>query len=271
MKVHHVSCGTMCPLGFELMRVHPAPHAMICHVLVIETGDGLVLVDTGFGTADIADPSRLGAPFKTFVRPTLDPRETALARVESLGFHARDVRHIVPTHLDLDHAGGLPDFPEAKVHVYARELEAVTRRATFHEKMRYRPAHFAHGPRYVTYEVAGERWKGFECVRQLEGLPPEILLVPTVGHTRGHVAVVVEHEGGALCHAGDAYFHRDELRPERPSCPAALALFQSNVAMDDLARVRNRERLRLLARDHSEVRVFCAHDPVEARALGVAG
>ncbi|MBK6513310.1 MAG: MBL fold metallo-hydrolase [Polyangiaceae bacterium] len=269
MKVHHVSCGTMCPVGFELLDVHPKPHAMICHVLVVETNDGLVLVDTGFGTHDVANRSQLGGPFNLFVRPTLDPRETALARLESLGFHARDVRHIVPTHLDLDHAGGLPDFPDAKVHVYSKELDAATRRATFHERMRYRPAHFAHEPKFASYEVEGERWNGFECVRQLEGLPPEILLVPTVGHTRGHVAVVVESEGGALCHAGDAYFHRDEMRPTEPRCPLPLRLFQSSVAIDDLARVRNRERLRLLARDHAEVRIFCAHDPVEAEALGV--
>jgi hypothetical protein len=38
------------------------------------------------------------------------------------------------------------------------------------------------------------------------------------------------------------------------------------MAMDDFARVRNRERLRMLARDEG-VTVFCAHDPVEAERM----
>ncbi len=35
------------------------------------------------------------------------------------------MRHIVLTHLDVDHAGGLPDFPDARVHVFAREHETM--------------------------------------------------------------------------------------------------------------------------------------------------
>ena len=35
----------------------------------------------------------------------------------------------------------------------------------------------------------GERWIGFEAVRDLEGVPPEFLLVPLIGHTFGHAGV----------------------------------------------------------------------------------
>ena len=37
MKVHHLNCGTM--------NMPTAP--MVCHVLLIETDNGLVLVDSG--------------------------------------------------------------------------------------------------------------------------------------------------------------------------------------------------------------------------------
>ncbi len=51
---------------------------------------------------------------------------------------------------------------------------------------------------------------------------------------------------------------------EPPSCPAALALFQSAMAYDRGARRSNQERLRELAREHSgEVTLFCAHSHVE--------
>ncbi|MCT9113339.1 MBL fold metallo-hydrolase [Streptomyces mirabilis] len=38
-----------------------------------------------------------------------------------LGFDRTDVRHIVLTHFDADHIGGLSDFPHAQVHVTAAE------------------------------------------------------------------------------------------------------------------------------------------------------
>ena len=283
MRVHHLNCGTMCPpfgrltrgKGSLLSRGH-----MICHCLLIEANEGLVLVDTGIGLGDIAAPrDRLGAGFLSVVRPALDPKETAVVQVEALGFSATDVRHIVVTHLDLDHAGGLSDFPDAQVHLYRPEHAAAMERPTRRERERYRTAQLAHGPKFHTYETGGEPWFGFECVRQLDGLPPEILIIPVTGHTRGHAAIAVrasshatggdeapwsQRGGGWLLHAGDAYFYRGEMDPNRRTCPIGLELFQRTVAMNDEDRLANQERLRGLVRDHSrEVRVFCAHDDVE--------
>ena len=49
-------------------------------------------------------------------------------QVEALGYSARDVRHIVVTHLDPDHAGGLSDFPDAEVHIFRAEHKAAMER-----------------------------------------------------------------------------------------------------------------------------------------------
>lgn len=263
----------MCP-PLSTLAVNPEGK-LVCHVLLVETERGLVLVDTGLGTADVEQPAaRLGRGFLVFAGPRLDPSETALHQIEALGYQRSDVRHLIVTHLDLDHAGGLADFPEARVHVYKPEHDAALSRATLLERERYRPAHFRHEPRFQTYDLAtgGERFLGFECVRELVELPPEILLVPLVGHTRGHCAVAVRAGDGWLLHCGDAYFYRDELRPEAPYCTPGLATFQRMVAVDDQARRHNQERLRELKRAHgSEVRIFSAHDPAEfAACLGGA-
>jgi glyoxylase-like metal-dependent hydrolase (beta-lactamase superfamily II) len=268
MRVHHLNCATLCPLGSRLVYGEGSlldRARMVCHCLLVETNDGLVLVDTGFGMGDLADPvGHLGRLFLGALAPRLDPEETAVRQVERLGFQAADVRHVVPTHLDLDHAGGLSDFPHATVHIHAAEHAAAMARATFWERERYKPAHWAHHPSWSLYEARGEPWFGFPCVRALEGLPPEILLVPMFGHTRGHCAVAVDAGSRWLVHAGDAYFYREEMRFDRPRCTPALAAFQRVVAMDDAARRANQARLRALARDRSqEVDVFCAHDPVE--------
>jgi glyoxylase-like metal-dependent hydrolase (beta-lactamase superfamily II) len=264
MRVHHLNCVTMCPPIAG--AVGPRGH-MVAHCLLVESEAGLVLVDTGIGRDDLADPGRrLGRGFLFFARPKLDPAETAHARITALGFSPDDVRHVVVTHLDVDHAGGLPDFPRARVHTYAAEHAAAMARASFLERERYRSVQWKHQPEWVLHQVEGERWLGFDCVKQAGGLPPEILLVPLHGHTRGHCAVAVRAGDGWLLHCGDAYFHHREL-DEKPSCPAGLAAFQRLVAVDDKARRHNQRRLRELHASHPEVRIFCAHDPDDLDAL----
>lgn len=249
----------MCPVALD---------RLVCHCLLIETEAGLVLVDTGFGIDDCRDPSRLEALLRIAARPRLLEEETAKRRIEALGLDPRDVRHVVPTHLDVDHSGGLPDFPEAVVHVFRPEQEAALHPATLIERRRYNRHHFAHGPKWQTYDLDGEPWFGFETVRGLEGLPPEILLVPLIGHTRGHCGVAVQTEAGWILHAGDAYFHRSE-KSKVGGCPAPLSAFQRIFAVDDAKRRMNQARLRELVKEEgSNVRVFCAHDAEELRVEG---
>jgi glyoxylase-like metal-dependent hydrolase (beta-lactamase superfamily II) len=272
MRVHHINCGTMCPFGQRLVNGEGSLFAratMVCHCLVVETNDGLALVDTGLGTADLADPNaRLGRGFVRIAAPRLDPNETALAHVERLGFRRDDVRHVLPTHLDLDHAGGLSDFPDATVHVFVDEHRGATSPSTTHERFRYRQAQWAHGPKWNVLRVDGDKWFGFDGVRAVGGTDDEILLVPTVGHSRGHCAIAVRTTDGWLLHAGDAYFFHAEMHATKPYCSPGLAAFQRVAAFDDVARRRNQMRLRELARDRAgEVRVFSAHSPVELEAL----
>jgi glyoxylase-like metal-dependent hydrolase (beta-lactamase superfamily II) len=131
------------------------------------------------------------------------------------------------------------------------------------ERSRYPSNHIAHGPKWHTHEVDGDAWFGFESIRVLPTADPEILLIPLVGHTRGHTAIAVRDGDGWLLHCGDAYFHRGEVKTP-PHCPPGLAVFQKLMAHDGKKRAANQERLRELARGHGEeVRLFCAHDPVE--------
>ncbi|OLT31713.1 MBL fold metallo-hydrolase [Actinomadura sp. CNU-125] len=264
MRVHHLNCGTSRPAGGSLVTGIGSPFSLarlICHCLLIETDDGLVLVDTGYGLDDVARPERLRRSFRLYSRPVLDAAETAARQVVELGYEPSDVRHIVLTHLDVDHAGGLGDFPHAKVHVHAAELEAARRPATALDRFRYHPAQWAHGPDWVEHTAGGDDWFGFSAVRDLPGLPPTILLVPLAGHTRGHTGVAVDRDGRWLLHAGDAYFNRGQMEPD-PSCPPAIRAFQSFVQTDRDARRRNLRRLNELALT-GKADVVCAHDPVE--------
>lgn len=266
MRIHHLNCGSMCPIGKRLINGEGgwlASAHMCCHCLLIEGRNGLILVDTGLGTGDVTHPRRLGMPFVNVVRPRLLMQETAIHQIRDLGLDPRDVQHIVPTHLDLDHAGGLSDFPGAQVHVYKTELDAALARSSFRERDRYIPAQWAHGPKWSPREATGESWFGFDAVRALPGTDEEVLLVPLTGHTRGHCGVAVRTDRGWLLHCGDAYFFRGEMEAE-PHCPIGLSLFQSLLQMHGPSRIANQRRLRELHQAHSdEVTLFCAHDSVE--------
>jgi glyoxylase-like metal-dependent hydrolase (beta-lactamase superfamily II) len=264
-RLHHLNCGTMCPRGGRFLGGTGgvlATARLVCHVLLLEQPDGLILVDTGFGTGDVQNPRQLSLPFNAIVRPQLSVADTALWQLRGRGFKPDDVRHVVLTHLDVDHAGGLPDFPAADVHLLGREHEAMLR-PPLRERRRYaigRP-HWAHGPRWITHEPAGDTWHGFESVRVIPGTDPEILLVPLTGHSLGHAGVAVSDGEAWLLHCGDAFFHHGEVETPR-RCPPGLRAFQTLVQADGKTRHANQERLRELARREGEtVRLICSHDP----------
>jgi glyoxylase-like metal-dependent hydrolase (beta-lactamase superfamily II) len=261
VTVHHLNCASMAPaatLGGRLL-----PSRLVAHCLLVERPDGLTLVDTGFGTADIADPRRLGQPFRALVGPVLDAGETAIAQVKALGREPEEVTDIVLTHLDLDHAGGIGDFPRARVHVLEDELDRALA-PPLRERARYVQAQWAHGPQWVRHRVRGDEWFGFDSVTVLAD---DVLLVPLRGHTHGHCGVAVKDGDGWLLHAGDAYFFHGE-KDEPRTCPPGLRVFQSLMNVDGRARHHNQDRLRgLVSEGHDGLTVFSAHDAVEFDAL----
>jgi glyoxylase-like metal-dependent hydrolase (beta-lactamase superfamily II) len=155
--VHHLNCGTMSlavTLGERL-----APRRIVAHCLLVERDAGLLLVDTGFGMGDVRDPKRLTPSSRLLLRPRLVVEETAFAQVRALGHDPADVTDIVLTHMDFDHVGGLGDFPQATVHVYAAELDAATH-PRLRERARYIEAMWAHGPRWRPLSEFGDDWMG---------------------------------------------------------------------------------------------------------------
>lgn len=264
MRIHHLNCGSLCPHGGRFLGGEGgllATAEIVCHCLAIESDDGLVLVDTGFGIDDARNPRRLG-PFFRLMNAKPRTETTALKQLEALGFAAADVRHVVATHLDPDHSGGLPDFPEAEVHVLSTELDAALD-PRLRDRPRYLGAHWKHSPRWVRHDAGGDEWFDFESVRILPAAGTEIVLVPLHGHSLGHTGVAVRTGGGWLLHCGDAYFNHGEVASP-PTCPPGLRLFQNLNAADNRARKANQERLRELASRHGEeISLLCSHDPHE--------
>jgi glyoxylase-like metal-dependent hydrolase (beta-lactamase superfamily II) len=170
--------------------------------LLIETSDGLILVDTGPGQEDYIHRPGIIRIFQIVTKVILDPAETAIRQVVRLGYQPEDVRHIVLTHMHFDHCGGLPDFPHARVHVHVREYEAFQGPPHRWTDLAYVRRHIAHRPKFALYAEDGDHWFDFKAIR----LPfePEMWLIPLFGHSRGHCGCAINTEAGWLFHVADA-------------------------------------------------------------------
>jgi glyoxylase-like metal-dependent hydrolase (beta-lactamase superfamily II) len=251
MRVHHLNCGTMRPAL--------TPGGLVCHVLLVETPGGLLLVDSGFGLRDAADPARRIGGARFMIRPVLDPDESAFRQLERLGHDPADVRDIVLTHFDADHAGGLADFPQASVHLTAAESDAAQNPRTRTERYRYQPAQRDHGPRLFEHSpAAGDVWRGFAAGTEIR---PGVVLIALPGHTRGHAAVAVDAGDRWILHTGDAFYHRGQIDGTGRS-PRMLLMSERMIAHDRAQVEANHARLaELWANAGPDLTIVNAHDP----------
>lgn len=250
-SITHINCGTL---------VVPNVPTVVCHCAVVRDRGGVVLIDTGIGLHDVRDPlGRLGQPLID-AGFQFNEHDTAVRRLEALGIPCSEVGDIVLTHADPDHAGGLADFPQARVHIAQEEIDHLR---TGHP--RYRPSQIDHAPRWRAYSdrVTTRDWFGLPARRVETPLDAEVLLVPLFGHTLGHCGVAVAQGDSWFLHVGDAYYLRAELDgPDHPVDGLAAAR-----ADDNAQRLVSLEVLRRLVRDHAgEVEMCGFHDRSELPA-----
>jgi N-acyl homoserine lactone hydrolase len=225
------------------------------HAWLIEHPEGLILVDTG-ETARVSEPGwfpRWHPYFRLAVRLWVEPGEEIGPQVERLGFSPADVRKVVLTHLHTDHAGGLAHLQHSEILVHRPELEAAS---GFPGKMRgYLPHRLPDwlSPRLFAFD--GPAVGPFDRSLPVTGAG-DVVIVPTPGHTPGHVSVVLQESERALFFAGDASYTQDLM------LDGAI----DGRAPDDTVARETLERIRELARRRPTV-YLPAHDPGAAARL----
>jgi glyoxylase-like metal-dependent hydrolase (beta-lactamase superfamily II) len=246
-RIHHINAGRIRARGF--------PDAS-CHCLLLEDANGLALVDAGIGLNDVRDPDgRIGRELIEMAGFVFNEPETAVRQIERLGFSPDSIKHILLTHADPDHAGGLADFPQASIHLSSEEYAALTA-----GNPRYLPIQFAHQPHWQIHAPSSPTWFGLEARPVQLGFESEVLLIPLFGHTRGQCGVAIQQGNRWDLHVGDAYYLRVEL--ERDDHPVSqLAQLRAD---NNEQRLQNLEQLRRLHRDHAdEITLYGYHDPEE--------
>lgn len=155
---------------------------------LVESRQGRLLYDVGCDWKKLEDATLRARYYDGFAfgPPRMTPEQRLPALLKGLGLSPLEVDLVVLSHLHFDHAGGLGDVAHAEVHVQRAEREAAGHDAAcFDDEVR--------GP-YRWTEKAG----GYS---PMEG----VTVLPSPGHTAGHVSLMVERDEGApvlLC--GDA-------------------------------------------------------------------
>jgi glyoxylase-like metal-dependent hydrolase (beta-lactamase superfamily II) len=222
---------------------------------VIEHPEGLIVVDTG-ETARAVQPGYFPAwnPYYRFgVREQVQPEDEIGSQLHALGLSPDDVRWVVLTHLHTDHAGGLAHFPHAEVLLSRTAYDTA---AGLMEQLRgalpqHWPSWFA--PRLVQFD--DEAFGPFARSRRLTRAG-DVSLVPTPGHSPGHLSVIVQEPEQLVFLAGDTSYTEELL----------LAGVVDGVSADPLAA---QQTLRVIQRlTQSTPTVYLpSHDPNAARRL----
>jgi glyoxylase-like metal-dependent hydrolase (beta-lactamase superfamily II) len=225
------------------------------NVWVIEHPEGVIVVDTG-ETARTSDPGYFTwwhPYFKFGVKEFVEPEEEIGPQLRALGIPPKSVRWVIMTHLHTDHAGGLHHFPESEIIVSRREYELAS--GIMGQVRGYLPQRWPKwfAPRLIDFEP--EPLGPFPTSLALTEAG-DVTLVPTPGHSGGHLSVIVQDQGTSLFFAGDTSY-TEQLMLDRQI---------DGVAPDEMAARKSLDRIQRYFQLTPTV-YLPSHDPRSADRL----
>lgn len=191
-----------------------ADEALPVNVFAIEHPAGLCLFDTGQEAA-AARPGYFPRwhPFHRLSRFELEEDDEAGAQLQKLGLAPTDVRWVVLSHLHTDHVGGLGAFTHAEVLVSLAEWQRAS--GVGREIRGYLPQHWPTRVEPRLVEFTGPAVGPFPASEDLED-DGRLLLVPTPGHTPGHMSLLARDSRFRVLFGGDMAPSAEALERRAP-------------------------------------------------------
>lgn len=160
---------------------------------VIDHPEGILIVDTGESARALQAGyfPKWHPYFRSSVRMYVLPEQEIGPQLRALGIQPADVRKVILTHFHSDHAGGLSHFPESEILVSREEYRAA--RSWGGRLFGYLPQHWPgwFRPTFIRFEQAA--LGGFHPTHTVTAAG-DVIVIPTPGHTAGHISVLVRHE-----------------------------------------------------------------------------
>lgn len=159
---------------------------------LIDTGEEVILVDTGFKNGFSSPAKMLGAPM--FMGEKVADYMDSFA---ALGYEPEQVTKILITHKHPDHTAALESFPNAKVYISPEDADAMK----------------LCGENIVRVEYT-VKYKNFPHAEQIL---PGLWFIEAKGHTYGNSIVVLEHDGLYYMFQGDVTYTDAALKANKLS------------------------------------------------------
>jgi glyoxylase-like metal-dependent hydrolase (beta-lactamase superfamily II) len=225
---------------------------------LIEHPEGLIVIDTG-ESSHANDPGY--APWwhpllRYGGRSWVKAEEEVGPRLRALGFDPLDVRWVIMTHMHGDHAGGIGHFPKSDILLSKTEADAAFARTG--PLFGYLNMHYPNWLKPKIISFGDGLWEGFERSSTLTK-DGRVHIVPTPGHTLGHISVIVEMDSHCVLFAGDASYDEEGLLNGNVDGVAQSASLHHDTT----------RRLRELCKRRPTITQF-AHDPESAQRLATA-
>jgi N-acyl homoserine lactone hydrolase len=198
--------------------------------LVEHPGAGPVLIDTGLHPSVAVKPvESLGhLAVRAFRDLEMDATQAVPAQLRQRGIDPARVQTVVMTHLHVDHASGISEFPGATFVVSRAEWDAATTQGRLHGYVTRQFDH-AFDYRLLDFDATGRAVREGAGSARTGAMPSSfsafarsfdlfgdgsVRAVYTPGHTLGHMSVVLRTAGGEVLVAGDAIYLRRTLDDE---------------------------------------------------------
>jgi N-acyl homoserine lactone hydrolase len=186
--------------------------APVVAFLVEHPTAGPMLIDTGLHPSVAVDPRENMGRAATLVFRDLEmqPDQALPDQLRERGIAPADVGVVVMTHLHVDHASGVSEFPDSTFVVSRAEWEAATSQGPLHGYVRRQFDH-AFDHRMLDFDGPGaDSFSSFGRSFDLFG-DGSVRLVFTPGHTLGHLSVVLRLRSREVLIAGDALYLKQTL------------------------------------------------------------
>lgn len=173
---------------------------------LIFTEKHLYLYDTGLNRLFVENEKKILQDLSTFMIVDVNEQELLEEKLKVFGKSIKQIKGVICSHLHFDHAGGLNYFKNIEIPVYLdkNEYEEAfkTKRSFEYKKEDFG---FLENKKNIVFVKGKQFVNKNECIQ----------IIPTPGHSAGHLSLLLIGKTKKMLLTGDAVYTRNNLKERK--------------------------------------------------------